>query len=156
MRELTSWQTFLTKYFVTAVWVVGPILTAIIVYNKFGQVDGFFFAPLFLLPALMTYMPMKISFDETKIVVSDWLTRKEYKFDDIESLEFSRPTISYHPYRQLEITTTDKGIRKVKFIPRGSDAIKSMFSKELQGRQKELIELWTKRTTANNVHKSWR
>lgn len=94
---------------------------------------------------------MKISFDETKIVVSDWLTKKEYKFDDIESLEFSRPTISYHPYRQLEITMTDKGIRKVKFIPRGSDAIKSMFSKELQGRQKELIELWTQRTTANKM-----
>jgi hypothetical protein len=154
MRELTSWQTFLTKYFVTAVWIIGPITTAIIVYNKFGQVDGFYFAPLFLLPAIMSYMPMKISFDEIKIVVSDWLTSKQYRFDDIKSLEFSRPTISYHSYLQLEITTTDNEIKKIKFMPRGSDSIKSMFSKELQGRQKELIEVWTQRTTHNNVYKT--
>lgn len=142
MKRLTNWQTFVTKYFVTSIWIVIPTFTAIMVYNKFGQLDGFYFVPVFLLPALLTYMPMKITFDETKIVVSDWFISKEYRFDEIKSLTYSRPIFPYHPFQQLEIRTTDS-IKKVKFIPRGIESIKSLFSKELQGRQKELIELWT-------------
>lgn len=142
MRELSSRQTFLTKYFVTAMWIIIPIVTSIIVYHKFGQFEGFYMIPIFLLPALMTYMPMKVSFDNKNIVVSDWFNKEHYEFLDIKSLEYSRPTIAFHPYQQLQITTLNNTVRKVKFIPRTSDTFNSIFKKGLQGRQKELIEAW--------------
>jgi hypothetical protein len=149
MKELSSRQTFLTKYVVTALWCFGSIAMAITVYNKFGQVEGFYMAPLFFLPAMVSYMPMRISYDETKIVVSDWFTNDEYKFMDIKSLKYSRPMISYHPYTQLELTMTDNRLMKIKFIPRTTDSFKSLFSMEVQGRKKELKDLWYERTTTN-------
>jgi hypothetical protein len=121
MKNLSSRQTFMTKYLLTASWIIAPIITAIIVYNKFGQIEGFYIIPFFSVPALMSYLPMKISFDDTRVVVSDLFTKTEYKFIDIKSLEYSRPTFSYHPYSQLAIKTKDAKIKEVKFMPRTTD-----------------------------------
>ena len=142
MKDLSSGQTFLTKYLLTAVWVIGPIAIAITVYRKFGQLEGFYMIPILILPALLTYLPMRISYDDTRLVVSDLFTKTEYRFSDIQHLQYSRPTISYHPYSQLEITTVDGQVRKVKFAPRGTDIFKSLLNKGPQGRHKELIEAW--------------
>ena len=151
MKDLSSGQTFLTKYLVTSVWIIGPIVTAIIVYIQFGQVEGFYMIPCFLLPAFLTYMPMKISYDDTRIVVSDLFTKTEFRFSDIKSLEYSRPTISYHPYSQLQITTMDGHIKKVKFSPQESDIFKSFLKKSVQGRHKELIETWEAHYRQHNL-----
>ena len=142
MKDLSSGQTFLTKYLVTAVWIIGPIVTAIIVYKKFGQVEGFYMIPIFILPALMTYLPMRISFDDSRIIISDLFKKTEYRFSDIRALQYSRPTISYHPFSQLDITTQDGQIRKVKFSPRATDIFKTFLNKGIQGRHKELMEAW--------------
>ena len=146
MKRLSNQQTFFTKYIVTAAWLFGLISLPISNYNNFGQFELVLIIP-FLLLALISYLPMKISYDERKLVVSDWRKDFEYKFEDVKSLEYSRRLISLHPYKRLLITTNDNILHKIYFMPRFSDM--SLFSSELVGRQEELLELWSKRTTAN-------
>ena len=143
MKNLSSRQTIVSKYLVSSFWIIGATILAFQVYHKFGQVEGFYFIPISFLMALMHYLPMKISYDETRIVVSDWFTKEEFKFSDVKALEYTKPTISFHPYRQMEITTQDDRTRKIKFMPRGVDAFKSLFSRGLQGRQKEILDYWS-------------
>lgn len=139
MKQLSSRQTYITKYLVASIWIIAPISIAI---NQSNKLELLFIFPIFILIAFISYMPMKISYDKTSVVVSDLFSSNEYRFSNITLLEYSRPTIPYHPYQQLEITTKDNKLKKIQFIPRGTESFKSLFKKGLLGRQLELMDFW--------------
>jgi|GEM_PF-5074468 len=148
MKNLSSRQTFLTKYFVTAMWVISPIALAITVYIKFDDPQGFYMAPIFFLPAIISYLPMKVAFDETKIVVSDWMNVYEYKFVDLTSVEYTRKSLfSFHPYHELVLTTKRGEVKKIKYMPTMADSFNSIFSRSPIGRIMELLDFWKKATS---------
>ncbi len=134
-------MTFFTKYILTSAWLFGVVYLPISNYYNFGQVEIITVIP-FLVLALIAWMPMKISFDNEKIVISDWLKDTEYKYENIKSLTYSRTFISIHPYKRLIFATDDNLTHKIYFMPRYADI--SIFSNEPQGRQDELLELWSK------------
>jgi hypothetical protein len=72
MRQLSNPLTFFTKYILTSAWLFGAVYLPISNYYNFGQVEIITVIPLLVL-ALVAWMPMKISFDNEKIVISDWL-----------------------------------------------------------------------------------
>jgi hypothetical protein len=126
------------------VWCIGFMYGAVTFYQEFGSVEMFYATPVIILFAVMLYLPVKISYDDTTIIVSDWLSEKVYEFKDIKSLKYSKPSIPILPYLLLEITTSDDELKKIRFLPRSSDSVKSLFAMKLKGRQLELLELWRK------------
>ena len=130
-------------------WLFGFIYMVITFYKTSGSLDVLYFSPIIILYAVVNYVPMKIAFDDTKIIVSDWLSKTEYKFEDIKSMKYSKSSIPFIPYSLLEMTMTDDSLKKIKFLPRASDSFKSLFSMKLKGSQRELLDLWRVHTDAS-------
>ncbi|GHM99185.1 hypothetical protein WSM22_06750 [Cytophagales bacterium WSM2-2] len=121
MKRLTSWNSLLRKYVMTATWILCPIITSIVVYRKFGDPLGFYLLLAFLPIGIMTYPLMKITYDENQVIVSDWFHKHIFRFDDLKSIEFpNRPFISFHLYSEMVLTTKRDEVKKFKFSPRTS------------------------------------
>ena len=147
MIQLSSSRTFYLKFIYPLIVILISLQGLVTYYLKFHDANALFF----LLGIILIYPSIglkKISFDDKRIIVSNWRREEEIRFDEVKSIE--SVTGFLHPF-QLELTMKDGNIKDVIYMPRAKDL--SFFSRGPQGRLNELKEKWS--DWVNKENQNW-